>query len=203
MTNPKLERRAYELQELRVVGDDGKTRIAGSAAVFNQLSEDLGGFREKIAPGAFKNSLGGDVRALFNHDANFILGRTKSKTLRLNEDRNGLHFEIDPPDSDWARHVVAAIERGDVSGASFGFRARGDDWEEVDGEIVRTLLDVELFDVSPVVFPAYPQTDVALRALDDWKKGRDAKAAADAAAVFAAGPALELRRRRLDLDALD
>lgn len=141
--------------------------IVGYAAVFGQLSEDLGGFREQIAPGAFTKTLGADVRALFNHDPNIVLGRTKSKTLRLAEDQKGLKIEIDPPNTAQSRSIIEALTRGDISQMSFGFRTIDDKWENIDGKIVRTLLNVELFDVSPVTFPAYPQTEAGLRSLDE------------------------------------
>lgn len=164
-----MERRTSTL-DLEVRAVDGKPdapMIVGYAAVFGQMSEDLGGFREQIAPGAFTKALGGDVRALFNHDPNIVLGRTKSKTLRLAEDQKGLKIEIDPPNTAQSRSIIEALTRGDISQMSFGFRTIDDKWENIDGKIVRTLLNVELFDVSPVTFPAYPQTEAGLRSLDD------------------------------------
>lgn len=143
--------------------------ISGYAAVFGELSADLGGFREKIAPGAFAKSLGEDIRALFNHDRNFIIGRNKSKTLRLQEDNRGLRVEIDPPDTTDARDLITKMKRGDVTGMSFGFRTLEDHWDEVDGKIVRTLIEVRLFDVSVVTYPAYPQADAAVRSLEEWR----------------------------------
>jgi HK97 family phage prohead protease len=174
-----LERRHFVVEgltvELRAGDGDAKTPvIRGHAAVFGQLSEDLGGFREQIAPGAFATAIDGtdDVRALFNHDANFILGRNRSKTLRLKEDARGLAIEIDVPDTQTIRDlVVAPIERGDVSQMSFGFSVRpnGQDWAKDDeGRVIRTLKSLRTFDVSPVVFPAYPQTDVGVRELRAW-----------------------------------
>ena len=167
-----IERRYVTVQEIRVVkkSDAAMPTLDGYAAVFNSLSEDLGGFRELIAPGAFKNSIGGDVRALWNHDANHVLGRTKSGTLTLAEDQNGLKINIAPPDAQWARDLMASIDRGDVNQMSFGFRTITDNWSMLNGENLRTLMDVELFDVSPVTFPAYPDTQVALRSLDSWKQ---------------------------------
>ncbi|OAN53963.1 hypothetical protein A6A04_13420 [Paramagnetospirillum marisnigri] len=141
--------------------------------MFNQLSEDLGGFREQIAPGAFADAVKtDDVRALFNHDSNFILGRTVAKTLRLSEDARGLAVEIDPPDTQFARDLMVSMERGDVTQMSFGFSVRpgGQDWAKDDeGRTIRTLKKLRLFDVSPVVFPAYPQTDIAVRELRSWQ----------------------------------
>jgi len=166
------ETREFTIQEFRVTRatDDEPAKIAGHAAVFNQLSEDLGGFREKIQPGAFKEAVKGDVRALVNHNSDKVLGRTKSGTLDLEEDDKGLAFELVLPDTQPARDLTASMERGDVDQMSFGFRTLEDKWETKDGEDVRTLVKVELFEVSPVTFPAYPQTDVALRSRDAWKQ---------------------------------
>lgn len=150
-------------------GDDEKRVIVGHAAVFNTLSEDLGGFREQIAPGAFLTAIKeDDVRALFNHDPNFVLGRNTSGTLRMSEDSKGLAIEIDAPDTQFARDLLHSMERGDISQMSFGFNVRpnGSNFaEDDDGQIIRTLTDVRLFDVSPVTYPAYKETDVAVRSL--------------------------------------
>jgi len=185
-----IERRLFPVQELRADRAEGKpTVLRGHAAVFDQLSEDLGGFREKIAPGAFASSLGGDIRALVSHDPAKVIGRTKAGTLRLKEDSHGLAVENDLPETSFARDLVVSIERGVMTSMSFGFSTRKDHWEKINGEWVRTLLDVELFEVSAVGFPAYPQTDVtvAKRSLE---------------AVEAQRPPddeLDLRRRRLAL----
>ncbi len=156
--------------EFRVKRSDDVVMLKGHAAVFNSLSENLGGFREQIEPGAFKWALeNDDVRALINHDSNLVLGRNTAGTLRLKEDKTGLAVEIDIPDTAPARDLVVSIERGDISQMSFGFRVRpgGEEWGEDDnGDIVRTLTDLGLFDVSPVAYPAYPATDVGLRSLE-------------------------------------
>lgn len=155
--------------ELRVMTEaDKPKKISGHAARFNSMSENLGGFRERIAPGAFAASLlDADVRALWNHDANIVLGRNKSGTLRLIEDDIGLHFEVDMPDTQLVRDmVIGPIERGDVNQCSFGFYTIEDRWENIDGEMIRTLLKCELLDVSPVTYPAYPETDVAVRSMN-------------------------------------
>lgn len=170
------ERRAFvaELKiETRGEGDNAAPMIVGHAAVFNQLSEDLGGFREQISPGAFRDAIQkDDVRALFNHDPNLILGRNRSKTLRMAEDQTGLLIEIDPPDTQVGRDLMVSLKRGDITQMSFGFRVLpdGQEWsEDEDGNVIRTLKKVSLFDVSPVTYPAYPQTDVAARSLDQWR----------------------------------
>lgn len=166
------EERRIVLGELRAVKDGDKPKIAGHAAKFDSLSEDLGGFRERIAPGAFAKTLtSGDIRALWNHDANIVLGRNKSGTLRLSEDSAGLFYECDVPDTQLVRDMVLApIERGDVNQCSFGFSTNADKWAKVDGEWIRTLLEVDLFDVSPVTYPAYQATDVAVRGLREAEK---------------------------------
>jgi len=143
--------------------------LAGHAAVFDQLSEELGffeSFREIIKPGAFSETLKtADVRALWNHDPNFPLGRVRAKTLRLAEDAVGLAVEIDMPDTDYARNIMALVERGDVNQMSFAFSVPdgGDDWKRSDEGLVREVKAVNLFDVSPVTFPAYTQTDLGVR----------------------------------------
>ncbi len=150
-----------------------RPRLTGYAALFNTLSQDLGGFREKIARGAFTNSLEGDVRALINHDSAKILGRTSAGTLSLREDSQGLAVEIEPPETSYARDLLESVRRGDITQMSFGFITRQDKWETQDGMQVRTLLEVKLLDVSPVTFPAYPDTSVALRRRGGMGTGAD------------------------------
>lgn len=165
-------RRTYDWTDVEVRADGDKPRtLTGYAAVFDRLSVDLGGFREKIQRGAFAKTLKeGDIRALFNHDANFVLGRTKNNTLSLMEDERGLRVSIRPPTTTWANDVVQSIERKDIDQMSFGFRVTRDSGEKVDvdehGTIIRTLVEVHLIDVSPVTFPAYPQTKVSARSAE-------------------------------------
>jgi HK97 family phage prohead protease len=169
-----IERRFAALENIEVRAEGDEPRIAGYAAVFNVLSADIGGFQERIAPGAFTRSLGRDVRALFNHDPNIVLGRTKAKTLRLEEDQRGLRVEIVPPATEAARSLVESMRRGDVDQMSFGFETVGQDWSEEGGKILRTLTEVRLFDVSIVTYPAYPQTKAAVRSLDEWRSAHRA-----------------------------
>jgi HK97 family phage prohead protease len=172
----RIEKRAFAL-ELRVdrgEGDDEGLTLRGHAAVFDSLSEDLGGFREKVEPGAFKKAIkSDDVRALWNHDSNIVLGRNKSGTLSLSEDDTGLAIKIDAPDTQMVRDMVLSpIERGDVDQMSFAFRVKDERWEEPEEEgglPTRTLLEVSLADVSPVTYPAYADTAVAVRSLEEWK----------------------------------
>lgn len=171
--NQVIERRVFttELRIERRAADAGTQAVlVGHAAVFNAASEDLGGFREIVAPGAFAQSIQqDDIRALFNHSPDQILGRNRAGTLRLAEDSRGLAFEIDLPDTQLARDLAVSIDRGDISGNSFGFQTLEDRWERMEAGELRTLVKVRLFDVSPVTFPAYPQTDVALRSLQAFR----------------------------------
>ena len=148
----KIERR-YTSQPVLVDGGDSP-RIRGYAAVFNSLSEDMG-FREKVDPHAFDGTLNDDVRALWNHNSDAVLGRTKSGTLRLSVDAKGLKYEIDPPDTQAARDLMTSMKRGDVDSSSFGFVTNDDSWDYSTTPATRTLLNVSLFDVSPVTYPAY------------------------------------------------
>lgn len=172
MDTMEIERR-IEKVEFRVVRDDsGKLKtLAGYGAKYNTRSLPLGYFEdfyETIAPGAFDETLanGDDVRFLFNHDANLVLGRTISRTLRLRSDTVGLAFEVDPPDTQNARDVVTSIERGDISQCSFAFDVIDADWSEENANMIRTLRKVKLYDVSAVTYPAYPDTSVQVRALE-------------------------------------
>jgi len=159
--------------EFRVDADDGVKRISGYAAVFDKWSEDLGWFREKIAPGAFADALKkSDTVALFNHDSNLVLGRTSNGTLRLKEDEVGLHMEVDLPDTQAANDLYKLVERGDIKQQSFGFIVEENEWRYgKNGELdERTITRVsDLFDVSPVTYPAYPDTSVAKRSFDIQK----------------------------------
>jgi HK97 family phage prohead protease len=110
------------------------------------------------------------VRALFNHNPDRVLGRSASRTLKLAEDSVELAVEIEPPKSEAA--LVELMVRGDVSQMSFGFIVRGEEWEERDEYDLRTVTDVDLFAVSVVTYPAYPQTDAAVRSLERWKACR-------------------------------
>lgn len=166
-----MERRGFDSGfEVRADGD--QPVLKGYAAKFNKDSEMLGWFIERIDPGCFAKAIQeSDVRALFNHEPSYVLGRNKSGTLRLAEDTIGLVYEVDPDmENTDHKNVVRMVERGDVTQSSFGFEVVKDEWDYSDPDrIVRTLKEVKLYDVSPVTYPAYLDTEVdvkrALRSL--------------------------------------
>lgn len=162
-----IERRTFTAS-IEVRATDGAAVAVGHAAVFDRLSQNLGGFVEVVAPGAFSKTITEqDVRALYNHNEDYVLGRLGAGTLRLVEDDDGLSYEVDlnPSDPDAVR-VQAKLARGDVIGSSFGFRVIDDEWSETDqGFPLRTLKQVSLRDVGPVTFPAYTDSTAALRSL--------------------------------------
>jgi HK97 family phage prohead protease len=167
--NGLIEKRTLGGRELWAAGDAAPT-LAGYAAVFNQPSENLGGdlfqLYEQIAPGAFAETIQqDDVRALFNHNSDFVLGRKQAGTLTLREDGVGLYIEVVPPDTQWARDLTTTIARGDITQMSFAFTVLEEEFRyDREKDIVyRTLNKVRLYEVSPVTFPAYPQTSVGVR----------------------------------------
>lgn len=153
--------------ELRAAEVSGNT-LAGHAAVFGQTAPIRGGY-EAIAPGAFDAVLAGtgDVVALRDHDPTMLLGRRSAGTLRLSTDSDGLAFEVDLPDTSYARDVRELVARGDLRGASFGFLPGKDELSHApDGKQLRTHTSIaRLLDVSVVALPAYDGTDVTLRHL--------------------------------------
>jgi HK97 family phage prohead protease len=136
---------------------DGMT-FTGYAAVFNSRSENLGGFTEFVAPGAFTRSLKtrNDVKLLWNHDTSIVLGSTRARTLSLTEDEKGLRVEAQLPNTSAGRDAAELLKRGDVDSMSFGFSVIKDSWNTSGDE--RTLNAVRLHEVSVVAFPAYPET---------------------------------------------
>jgi hypothetical protein len=161
LSEPSYERRAWPV-ECEVRQDGESKRLVGYAALFGVTAEVMPGLYERVAPGAFRKTLKErDVVALWDHDSQLVLGRVSAGTLELSTDEKGLKFSVLLPETSYARDLVELVGRGDISGASFGFRVIRDSW---DGN-VRQLDEVDLYEVSIVAFPAYPQTTVALRAL--------------------------------------
>jgi HK97 family phage prohead protease len=169
----RREFRIIRTAEIRAKKGD-KPIIEGYAAVFNEFY-DNGWFVETIKSGAFTRAIKEkqDVRSLFNHDRNQVLGRTKPNTLRLSQDSKGLAFECDMPDTQLGRDVHALIDRGDIDGCSIGFSAVEQVWREEKKDnkvtVYRELLDLDLYDAGPVTFPAFEQTSVEARSL--WPDG--------------------------------
>lgn len=194
----EFERRNFVVDDIRVTASaNGEKRIVGHAAVFNKDSEYMG-FVERVAAGAFRKSLqNDDVRALFNHDPNYVLGRNRAGTLSLSEDGIGLKIEITPPDTQYARDLMISMERGDINQMSFGFICDRDSWDHSGNVAVRTLQEVTLMDVSPVTFAAYPDTDVAVRSMNKWSSGTKANNKEDTRWR----DELDDMRRRLELSA--
>jgi len=153
-------------------GADGQT-LEGYAAVFNEwtdIRDSLGTYRERIAPGAFKRSIGQRVPVLqFDHGAHPLIGSLpRGSITTLREDRNGLFVRARLSDNWLVEPFRDAIRDGGVNGMSFRFRVIDDDWGKgTDGKEERTVNEVELLELGPVVFPAYPQTSVAVRSLVD------------------------------------
>lgn len=148
--------------------DDGGPIIEGYFSVFNSDYELWPGAAEQVAPGAFDNTLGDDVRALINHDTRLVLGRTKAGTLTLRVDEKGLFgtIKINDQDSD-AMNLYARVQRGDVSQCSFGFDIIREEFvEHPDGSILWIIREVKLYEVSVCTFPAYEETSVSARKRD-------------------------------------
>ncbi|MGW4158811.1 HK97 family phage prohead protease [Streptomyces sp. NPDC004788] len=156
--------------EIRANGDGMTAR--GYAYRFNELSHDLGGFRERIAPGAGMASLErNDVIATFNHNVDQVLGRRSSGTLRVGEDEHGGWYEIDLPNTSTGRDLAELLKRGDVKGSSFTFRvARGGQrragTDPETGLPIREITQMDVAELGPVLNPAYPTTDAALRSIE-------------------------------------
>lgn len=161
-----LERRAFPLRDvqIRAAGDD-RLHFRGRAVVYGQLSDDLGGWRERIDAAAATRTLGSnpDTRFLINHNPDLLLGRTTSGTLKLLEvDEEGLDVDADMADVSYARDLAVLLERGDITQMSFAFWVTADSWA---GNIHQVHeFDIDGGDVSVVTFPAYPQTSAELRA---------------------------------------
>jgi HK97 family phage prohead protease len=164
--------RAMEMRSVPVeFRMDEEGQIQGTGVPYGVWSEDLGGFRERFLPGALGQSVAADdVRCIFNHDSNYVLGRKSSGTLTLREDDNGLHYSATPPDTQWARDLQVSIRRGDIRENSFGFWVDGRDgeqWEERDGMYWRTVKRARIRELGPQTFPAYPQSTVMVRTVGE------------------------------------
>lgn len=161
----KKETRTFNIENLNTRdGEQGESVIGGYAAVFNSPTEIGGYFTEEIAPGAFARAIAenSDIRALFNHDWNNVLGRTKSGTLQLSEDERGLKFEVTLPNTSLGRDLKESMQRGDINQCSFGFIPTEEQWDYNVEPAKRTILEVELFEISVVSIPAYEDTEASV-----------------------------------------
>ncbi|PAD73677.1 HK97 family phage prohead protease [Paenibacillus campinasensis] len=205
MKENKKEQREWVLPESRpeVRKVDGEpTKIVGYAVRWDQLSHPIFGmFQERFKRGAFTASLiNPDVYASWQHDSREVLGRTPN-TLALIEDDIGLRYEITPPS--WAEKHIETIERGDVRGSSFIFRSVVEEWDETNSDMpIRSIIEAELFEVSPVTTPAYPQSSVGIRSAEDIFNSRpqpNTHTANDEEQRDAALLDLEMRLKKLNL----
>jgi HK97 family phage prohead protease len=176
----ELERRdlAFEADDELVVEQraDGRAVIRGYAVVYNRLSLDLGGFRERILPGAFDKMLSRqrgrrDLVSYFNHNPDILLGRESSGTLKVFSDDKGVGFEVSPPAT--RADVLELVGRRDVKGASFAFTVdKGGESFTTDegGRAIREIREAQMYELGPVVTPAYPSTSaaVAMRSYEAW-----------------------------------
>jgi len=164
-----IERRVWATDIEVRQAEEGESRVLeGYASIFNRDSEDFGGFVEQIKPGAFDGVLErSDVRALINHDSNQLLARSASGTLNLIVDDKGLKYSFEVPNTSYGNDLLEMVRRGDLTQSSFGFSlsSEGYEWEKrEDGTRVRSITKIDkLFDVSPVTYPAYPDTEIAKR----------------------------------------
>lgn len=160
------------VSDIEVRQADNEPVLVGYAVKWDSPTTIGGQFQEAFTRGAFSKSLvDGDVRALIDHNTSQVLGRTKSGTLKLEEDDVGLRVTISPPDTTTAQDLMKLIKRGDVSGMSFGFKATKQEWDHRSNPSIRTVTEAQLFETSVVTFPAYPDTEIGLRSLRQDKAG--------------------------------
>jgi hypothetical protein len=156
------ELRYLSARELRVAKNADGTRTLTGSVCYNSLSCDLGGFKELIAPGAFAAHLD-DVLCLRDHKPTLLMGRTKSKTLTLKDTPEELQFTCKLPDTEAARSLAESVDRGDLDGVSFGFSCIEDAWAVTGDDVVRSVLEAALWEISPCSWAAYPANSVAVR----------------------------------------
>jgi HK97 family phage prohead protease len=194
-----VEKREFRMEEV----EQQENTIRGYAAVYNSDSEWMGGFYEQISTGAFDYVMDDDVRAYFNHDENLLLGRVSSGTLRIGTDKKGLWYEVDLPNTTYARDLAELMKRGDVNQSSFAFLIDQDRWEERDGKTYRIIEKVSrLLDVSPVAQPAYPEATSGLVARNDKPESEGAEVEAKEVATEAENDisVFEYKVKLLNLD---
>lgn len=166
--------------EVRNKSDTNEKIVVGYVVKFNERSQLIyNEFYEKVSKGAFAKSIEQNtIKALWDHNTNLVLGSTRAGTLKIEEDDIGLKFEIILPNTETGRNAFESIQRGDVDGVSFGFYVRNDNWEYLKDEDIyeRTLLDIDLYEISPTPFPAYETSEVAKRTIKNLKKDNNKEA---------------------------
>lgn len=176
MQAPEVEKRELLNEGIEIrESEDGTKTVSGYAVKWEKKSQTLGvwyRFKEQFKKGAFIETLSDDdQRALWSHDTSQVLGRTKNGTLRLSEDDIGLRFELDLPNTTLGKDVYETIKRGDVDGVSFGFKMVKEEWDESNPDnIIRSVTKAKLLEISPVAFPAYPDSTVSARNYDPYKE---------------------------------
>ncbi len=170
-----VEKRNLTTNSVEIREDEaGNRTLTGYAIKWEMKSVTMGWrrFREQFKRGAFTESLTNeDQLALWSHDTSKVLGRTKNGTLRLFEDEIGLRFELDLLDTTLGDDAYKTIKRGDVDGVSFGFSMLKQEWDEADPDnVIRTITKAKLLEISPVAFPAYPDSEVSARSSDPYEQ---------------------------------
>jgi len=163
-----IEHRTFTY-EVRASGNAESRTVTGTAVVFDQVADSGMGWSEEIKAGALDEAITQDIRALFNHNSDKILARTKSKTLTLKIENDALRYDFEAPDTTAGNDLLVSLRRGDVSGSSFSFIVAdgGDKWENRDGKAHRTISKIaSLYDVGPVTYPFYETTEASLRSFD-------------------------------------
>lgn len=157
-----IERRTQTLGTRGLGSASASATISGRAVVYNVTSDDLGGFVERFAPGSVQ--VGDDLYLLFGHDHLHVLGRASAGTLRAWDDGNGLAFECDPPETQWAKDLRTSMKRGDIKQCSFAFVAEDEAWSvDPSGTPLRTVKRARIHEISIVAMPAYPQSSATHR----------------------------------------
>jgi hypothetical protein len=184
MKEKEVRQLTTEKIEIRSVSEGQKKTIGGYAVKYNSptLMRDRWGdeFLEEIASGAFDKSLQNrNQKALWNHDTSKPLGSVSVGTLRFNSDMSGLNYDIDLPNNTYGNDAYESVQRGDVDGSSFGFRGNDDVWSKVQYEgkeiYKRSIVEADLFEVSPCTFPAYDSSDMCCRSLETFKESLNQK----------------------------
>lgn len=190
----KIERRLVPLGVEARADGDGKRTLVGYAIVYDSptlIGDPDWGFTEIIAPGAADAAIKGDIRALVDHDTGRVIGRTKPGTLRLASDAKGVAVEIDVPDTTDGNDLWVSVQRGDISGMSFLFRALKQEWDDTTDPETRTVTELELYEVSAVAFPAYEDSELSTRSkqiVDEHRAARPPDPEIPAAPVSRAAP---------------